>query len=181
MKLQETFEFLEDLLLNKRESIGLHTGVPFIMLVYDPKKEIECGEEIKNTEEKLISRNLNVLTLPINKFIFEYLKKEGKLEEVFEREKESPVEVREELFNICKYHLKDYVLEKIASIKPDIVFVTNVASFYPYYRVSSMFYTLENDIKVPFVVFYPGEVKEDGKLYFMGELASSEYYRAWII
>ena len=78
MKLQEKFEFLEDLLLNKRESIGLHTGVPFIMLVYDPKKEIECGEEIKNTEEKLISRNLNVLTLPINKFIFEYLKKNNR-------------------------------------------------------------------------------------------------------
>jgi hypothetical protein len=181
MKLQEKFDFLEDLLLNKRESIGLHTGVPFIMLIYDPKKEYDCREEIKTLEEKLLSRNLNVLTLPINKFIFEYLKKDGKLEEIFEYEKESPAEVREELFNLCKYYLRDYVLEKIESRKPDIVFVTNVASLYPYYRVSNMFYSLENDVKVPFVVFYPGEVKEDGKLYFLGELASSEYYRALII
>ena len=48
MLLQEKFNQLEDLLLNHRESIGIHNGVPFIMLIYSPENEIECRQKIDN-------------------------------------------------------------------------------------------------------------------------------------
>lgn len=180
MLLQDKFNQLEDLLLNHRESIGIHNGVPFIMLIYSPENEIECRKKIENIAEKLESKNLNVLSIPINIAIFDYLKKEGILDQIIEFDKDSPKEVREELFNRCKFFLKDYIINDIQSISPDIVLVTNVAGLYPYYRVSNLLTSLEKDVKVPFVVFYPGDVKDD-KLFFMGEVESNEYYRAQII
>lgn len=176
MTLQEKFNFLEDLLLNKREAIGVHTGVPFIMLIYEPKREAECKNEIEALKEKLVSRNLRVDEIPLNRFIFDQLE-EGQLKEIFEHEKEAPDEVREELSKRCKFHLKQYVLDKIKSGKPDIVFLTDVASLHPYYRVSNLLYSLENEVRMPFIVFYPGE-ERDGKLFFLGEYESSGYYRA---
>lgn len=177
MLLQEKFNQLEDLLLNHRESIGIHNGVPFIMLIYSPENEIECRKKINNIKEKLESKNLNVLNIPINIAIFDYLKKEEILEQLIEFDQDSPKEVREDLFNRCKLFLKDYILNDIQLNSPDVVLVSNVAGLYPYYRVSNLLTSLEKEIKIPFVIFYPGEVKDD-KLYFMGELESNEYYRA---
>lgn len=176
-QLQEKFDQLEDLLLNHRESIGIHNGVPFIMLIYNPEKENECQKKIQNLQEKIESKNSRVLNIAMNLLIFEQLEKSGDLEHIFEFDKDEPKPVREELFNRCKLFLKDYILNEIDSKIPDIVFVTNVSGLYPYYRVSNLLSSLEKEIRIPFVVFYPGEMKDD-KLYFMGELESNEYYRA---
>jgi hypothetical protein len=178
MKLQEKFDFLEDLLLSKWESIGIHTGVPFIMLTYEPKMETVCKSARENLKEKLISKNLKVMEISVGKFVFESLKKSKQLSEILEYEKESPEEVREELTKRCKYYMKDWILDKIKKEQPDIIFLTDIASLHPYYRLSAIFTSLENDVKMPIVAFYPGEEKENGKLYFLGEYESSEYYRA---
>lgn len=178
MRLQEKFNFLEDLLMHKRETIGLHTGVPFIMLIYQTNMETECKNKKRNLMEKLTSRNLKVQEISVSKFIFESLGESKQLDQIFEHEKESQDEVREELTKRCKYYMKEWILNKIEKEKPDIVFLTDIASLYPYYRVSAIFNSLENEVKIPFVAFYPGEIKEDGKLYFLGEYESSEYYRA---
>ena len=177
MQLQEKFDQLEDLLLNHRESIGIHNGVPFIMLIYDPVTEIDCRKKIKNLQEKLESKNLSVLNIPVNLAIFDHLKKEGILDQIIEFDKESPKEVRDDLFKRSKQFLKDYILKDIQKNSPEIIFLTNVSGLYPYYRVSNLLNSLEKEIKNPFVIFYPGEIKEDGKLYFMSELESNEYYR----
>ncbi len=65
MQLQEKFDQLEDLLLNHRESIGIHNGVPFIMLIYNPETEIDCRKKIKNLQEKLESKNLKNLSFTV--------------------------------------------------------------------------------------------------------------------
>jgi len=176
-QLQEKFDQLEDLLLNHRESIGIHNGVPFIMLIYNPEKENECQKKIQNLQEKIESKSLSVLNIAMNLLIFEQLEKSGDLEQIFEFDKDEPKKVREDIFKRCKFFLKDYILNEIDSKIPDIVFVTNVSGLYPYYRVSNLLSSLEKDIRIPFIVFYPGEMKGD-KLYFMGELESNEYYRA---
>ena len=179
MTLSQNFDYLEELLLHHRESIGVHNGVPFIMLIYEPHEEIECRNKIKSLKEKLNSKGLKILTIPMNKFIFEHLREEGILEEVFEYDRKSPKEIREELYKKCKRYLKPFILKQIEEGSPDVIFVTNVASLHPYYRVSSLFNSLENCLEMipPFIVFYPGEIR-DKKLYFLGEFESSDYYRA---
>jgi hypothetical protein len=177
MSLQNKFDQLEDLLLNHRESIGLHNGVPFLMVIYNPEKELECRKYIQNIKEKLESRSLQVLNIPINLMIFNNLEKEGHLEDIFSYDEDQPLEVRKELSQRCKLALKHFILDKVKEKPSDIVFLTNVAGLYPYYRISNLLTSLEKEISIPFVVFYPGEIKDD-KLYFMGELESNEYYRA---
>lgn len=178
MQLQEKFDQLEDLLLNHRESIGIHNGVPFILLIYEPDNEIDCRKKIKYLQEKIESKNLSVLNIPVNLAIFDHLKKEGILDQIIEFDKESPKEVRDDLFKRSRQFLKGYILREIQKNSPEVVFLTNVSGLYPYYRVSNLLTSLEKEVKNPFVIFYPGEIKEDGKLYFMGELESNEYYRA---
>lgn len=177
MTLQEKFDQLENLLLNHRETIGIHNGVPFIMLIYSPEEELQCQKYIKNLHEKLESKNNKVLKIPLNTLIFERLKDLGNLEEIFEYDKEVPAEVRKELFKQCQSFFKDYILDQIQKEDPNIVLVTNVSGLYPYYRVSNLLTALEKNVYVPFVVFYPGEIKDD-IMYFMGDLESNEYYRA---
>lgn len=177
MSLQNKFDQLEDLLLNHRESIGLHNGVPFLMVIYNAEKELECRKCIQNIKEKLESRSLQVLNIPINLMIFDNLEKEGHLEDIFDYDEDQPLEVRKELYGRCKLVLKPFILDKMEENLSDIVFLTNVAGLYPYYRISNLLTSLEKEITIPFVVFYPGEIKDD-KLYFMGELESNEYYRA---
>src|SRR3972149_9594619 len=126
MQLQEKFDQLEDLLLNHRESIGIHNGVPFIMLIYSPEMEKDCRKKIKNLQEQLESRNLSILNIPINLAIFDHLKKEGVLEQIMEFDKESPKEVRDDLFKRSRHFLKDYILNDIQKNSPGIVFLTNV-------------------------------------------------------
>ena len=178
MRLQEKFDFLEELLMNKREAIGIHTGVPFIMLIYEPKMEMACKNKRENLKKKLISKNLKVMEISVGIFVFESLKESKQLDEIFENEKELPDEVREELTRRCKHGMKGWILDKMKKEQPDIIFLSDVAKLYPYYRVSAIFTSLENEVKMPLVAFYPGEEKEDGKLYFLGECESSEYYRA---
>ena len=88
MQLPEKFDQLENLLLNHRESIGIHNGVPFILLIYSPEMEIDCRKKIKNLQEKLESKDLSVLNIPINLAIFDHLKKDGVLEQIMEFDKE---------------------------------------------------------------------------------------------
>ena len=178
MTLEKKFDFLEDLLLNKRDTIGIHTGVPFIQLIYDPEGEIECKERRETLREKLISSNLKVLEIPAGKFIFETFKEKEELPHIFEYEKESPKEVRNELTNRCRNYFKDWLLKRIEIENPDIVFLIDIPGLYPYYRLSAIFTSLETEVKTPLVAFYPGVIKENGKLYFLGERESNEYYRA---
>lgn len=65
MQLPEKFDQLENLLLNHRESIGIHNGVPFILLIYSPEMEIDCRKKIKNLQEKLESKDLSVLNIQL--------------------------------------------------------------------------------------------------------------------
>jgi len=180
MLLQDKFDQLEDLLINHRDSIGIHNGVPFIMLIYSPERENECRKKIDNLHEKLESNNLKVLNIPVNLFIFNHLKNEKILDQIIEFDKEEPKEVRKDLFNRCKNFFKHDILEKIQEKTPEIVFITNLSGLYPYYRVSNLLNSLEKEIKIPLVIFYPGEFKDE-KLFFLGELESNEYYRAQII
>lgn len=177
MRLDQKFEHLEDLLLYNRDTIGIHNGVPFIMLIYHPKEERDCREKIERLEEKIFDKNINLLEIPLNKIIFEDLKEEGVLEDIFEYDKEVPKEVREELSKRSREVFKKHIINEIHENDPQIVFLTRVASIYPFYRVSNLFYSLEGEVEVPCVVFYPGEFIDD-KLHFMGEVESNEYYRA---
>lgn len=77
MSLSAKFEELEAILLDDqhRSQLRLHSGVPFIMLVYDPYEERKSRAYQTRLRDKLNARQLPVTEYELNTFIFEYYAK----------------------------------------------------------------------------------------------------------
>ncbi|RMF03976.1 MAG: DUF1788 domain-containing protein [Chloroflexi bacterium] len=182
MNLSAKFEELETLLLNDqhRSQLRLHSGVPFIILVYDPRDEHKSRALQIQLREKLNARQLKVTEYKLNAFIFDYYAGKNQLDRIFELDRD-PAR-RDELQRMIAGVYEKQLVEKIKSEaaelnnNPDrnIIFLTSVVSIYPFARVSNLLTDLENHVLVPLVVFYPGG-EVDGKLSFLNREAHVGY------
>lgn len=59
----------------------------------------------------------------------------------------------------------------------DVVFVTRAGALFPFYRTSSLLDQLMGRVRVPAVLFYPGELEGAAGLRFMGRLDAEHNYR----
>ncbi len=59
----------------------------------------------------------------------------------------------------------------------DVVFITRAGALFPFYRTSSLLEQLKGKVKVPAVLFYPGELDGAAGLRFMGVLDAEHNYR----
>lgn len=168
--LVEKFAELEKLILEQRETLHLHSGVPFVLLIYDPDDEFRCREEQAHLKNKLNDAGLTVHEIGVETFIFDHYAKIGLLEKVFEKEPTQPDTVYRDLAKNYRPALKNHIIQIADELSnPDdersnqdvILFLTQVAHFYPFVRVSNLLEDLENRVKVPLVVFYPGEELDD--------------------
>jgi hypothetical protein len=58
-----------------------------------------------------------------------------------------------------------------------VIFLSRIGGLYPFYRTSSLLRYLDNGIRVPTIVLYPGERTEQHYLSFMGEMDADRDYR----
>lgn len=187
MSLSAKFEELEAILLDDqhRSQLRLHSGVPFIMLVYDPYEERKSRAYQTRLRDKLNARQLPVTEYELNTFIFEHYAKKNQIERVFkiDRDPDRRDELKRMIASVYEKQLVQEIRQKAAELNnhPDrnIIFLTSVASIYPFARVSNLLTDLENHVLVPLIVFYPGE-EVDGKLSFLNREAHIGY-RARII
>jgi len=187
MNLLAKFEELEATLLNDqhRSQLRLHSGVPFIMLVYEPDEERKSRALQTRLRDKLNARELHVIEYELNTFIFEHYAKKNQLEQVFKIDQDPTRrdELKRMIASVYEKQLVQDIKEKAQELNshPDknIIFLTSVASIYPFARVSNLLTDLENHVLVPLVVFYPGG-EVDGKLSFLNREAHIGY-RARII
>lgn len=170
--LSAKFNELEAVLLEQRHLLGLHTGVPFIILVYDPCDERVCRGRQLDLQEKLVARGVRVISLELNNFIFEYYKDKGQLERIFDLDRNPKYrdELRQMIAGVYEQELARQIQNKIKDADPghSVIFLSGVASMYPFARVSNLLTFLENRVKVPLVIFYPGS-EQDGKLSFLNQ------------
>jgi hypothetical protein len=173
--LVEKFAELEKLISGQRNTLHLHTGVPFVLLIYDPEEEFRCREEQAHLKNKLADAGLTVREIGVDTFIFDHYAKIGLLEKVFAKEPTQPDTVYRDLAKNYRPALKKHIIQ-IADELVDpadepfdqeaILFLTQTAHLYPFVRVANLLEDLENRVKVPLVVFYPGE-ELDGELRFL--------------
>ncbi|MBN1814109.1 MAG: DUF1788 domain-containing protein [Anaerolineae bacterium] len=167
--LTDKFSELEKLLLNQRHTLALHAGVPFVLLVYDPAEERHCREEQAHLLTKLVDAGLTVHEIPVGTFVFDHYAEGGLLEKVFEKERTRPGDVYRDLAKNYRPALARRIAEEADALdgQDAVLFLTRAAHLYPFVRVSNLLNDLENRVKLPFVIFYPGE-ELDGELRFLG-------------
>jgi hypothetical protein len=183
MDLQPKFTELERVLLEQRHLIGLHSGVPFLLLVYPPDQELECHWRQEHVAEKLRARGTPVLECHLGTFFFDYYKERGYLDKIFEldRDPKQRDNLRRMIAGVYEKNLPGWVMELTKKAEPNgVIFLTSVASLYPFARVSNLLSELENLVRLPMVTFYPGRHSEDG-LYFLDSTQPHTGYRARII
>lgn len=177
MSLQEKFTELEELLLNRRRQLSIYAGVPFVLLVYPPESERECRREQEHLFEKLRAKEVKLKVIPVNRLLFESLLQNEVLEDVFQLEREDESFMSEQLSILYNDALVDKIKQTTEKAASDsVLFLTRVASLYPFVRIGSFLSELENKINNPLVVFYPGSERER-KLHFLNMLEET-YYRA---
>lgn len=168
MSLRAKFNELEDRLLNERDKLDIHIGVPFILLIYPPSMEHECRARQIELKEKLEARGLDVIEHELSTFIFDHYEEEGILDDILRLDRERPDELRRMIAQEYEPKLRDRILETAGKADENsVIFLTRVATMYPFARVSNLLADLENEVHVPLVVFYPG-YEQDGQLSFLG-------------
>ena len=162
------FAELESLLLKQRHTLALHAGVPFVLLIYDPNQERRCREEQAHLMTKLTDAGLVVRDIPVETFILDHYAVFGLLEKLFEKEPTQPPDVYSELPKNYRPALARHIIEVAEALEGQdaVLFLTRVAHLYPFVRVSNLLEDLENRVKLPLVIFYPGE-ELDGELRFL--------------
>ena len=166
--LVEKFSELEILLLDHRRTLALHSGVPFVLLIYDPHKERRCREEQAHLTTKLTDAGLVVHEIPLETFIFDHYIKIGLLDKIFEKEPSQARDVYRDLAKNYRPALAQHIIQAAEALDDQdaVLFLTRVAHLYPFVRVSNLLQNLENRVKLPLVIFYPGE-ELDGELRFL--------------
>ncbi len=179
MSLREKFKNLENMITQRIHLINQFSGIPFVILIYDPQDQKECYEYIEDLEKNLKKNGKKILKIPIGDFVFNYFEEKNQIGEMIEFDKKEPELVRQELSNVCERYFNDHIHSKLEKNNPDIIFFTNVGGLYPYSRLSNILKNLEK-IKIPIIAFYPGTIIND-ELYFLNKFKSDDYYRAFRI
>lgn len=179
MSLKDKFKNLEKMVLEQIHLINQFSGIPFVILIFDPQDQQKCYEYIEDLQKKLKRSGKKILRIPIGEFVFRYFEENDQMEEIIEFDKKEPELVRQELSNVCERYFNSYIHSEIEKKSPDIILFTNVGGLYPYSRLSNILKNLEK-IKIPIIVFYPGKIIND-ELYFLNEFKSDDYYRAFRI
>ncbi len=166
--LTEKFTDLENLLLNQRHTLDLHAGVPFVLLIYHPKEERRCREEQAHLALKLRDAGLTMREISAATFLFDHYAEIGLLDTMFEKEHTQPEDVFRDLAKNYRPALADHIIEVADGLasKDAVIFLTQTAHLYPFVRVANLLNNLENRVRLPFVLFYPGE-ELDGELRFL--------------
>jgi hypothetical protein len=167
MSLLDKFNELEYLLLARRDALALPGGTPFVLLIYDPYEERLCQARRQELAERLESRGQRVHEIGLGTFIFDYYRQKGQLERLFALERERPQELRRMIASIYRPELVKRIVAEAGDMEDDaIIFLHEVGSLYPFVRVCNLLGDLENRVKQPLVVFYPGS-EQDGRLLFL--------------
>jgi len=166
--LAEKFAELERLLLNNRQTLALYSGVPFVLLLYNPQEERACRERQGHLTAKLTDVGLHVSEISVETFVFDHYAEIGLLDKMLEKERTRPGDVHRDLARNYRPALVQHIIEKAQALEGQdaVLFLTRVAHLYPFVRVSNLLEDLENRVKLPLVIFYPGE-ELDGELRFL--------------
>lgn len=192
-------ELKKDLLHPNGPSISTNRNYPFAIFHYRPDEEFRARELTGELVDSLRMKGWTVRTVDLFAVLLDYLaeEEEGELipawideEKLLYRsyrgDHSMPLDfLRNSLagFFDRKTGYPRKVLEDIRSVSEgadetrSVVFLSRIGALYPFYRTSALLRFLDDGVKVPTIVLYPGEKVDQHYLSFMGEMDADRDYR----
>ena len=192
-------ELKKDLLHPNGPSISTNRNYPFAIFHYRPDEEFLARELVGEVVDSLRLKGWTVRNVDLFAVLLDYLGEEEEGELV-------PAWIEEEKL-LYKTYKRDYtkplnslsnslsgffnrktgyprkVLEEIgkaaegADESRSVIFLSRIGALYPFYRTSALLRFLDEGVKVPTIVLYPGERVDQHYLSFMGEMDADRDYR----
>ena len=167
-----------------RPKISAYDNMPYAIFQYPPEEEFAVRAEISMLQIRLELSGKKVTRISLAECMAAALAaEEMSYEALAEQEKSLGLEiVMDTVHNVLDEYqpLDQLVLQRMpATPDPtvDVVFITRAGALFPIYRTSSLLEQLMGTIRIPAVLFYPGEMDGAAGLRFMGILDAEHNYR----
>ncbi|MDA7510609.1 DUF1788 domain-containing protein [Verrucomicrobia bacterium] len=169
-----------------RPKLGAYHDMPYAIFYYAPESEFDLREEVKLLTTRLENAGKRVTKVSLSECLMEALDSQGMDAEAL-RDDETMTGVQsviETVHNILSDDdfrpLIDLVTERLPETQDplkDIVLLVRAGSLFPVYRTHALLEQLKGRLRVPSVLFYPGELEGPTGLSFMGIYDPDPNYR----
>jgi hypothetical protein len=161
--------------------------MPYAIFHYDPNEEFALRAQVTLLQTRLELRGKRVTRISLAECLDVAMRSQRPLEDWFAAEREMGIET---LVATVHAVLSEYapLVDLVADRMPadpnplhDIVFILRAGALFPVYRTFSLLEQLKGRVRVPTVLFYPGELDGASGLRFMGVLDAEHNYRPKIL
>ena len=170
-----------------RTKLSAYHDMPYAIFHYDPNEEFALRTQVTLLQTRLELRGKRVTRISLAECLDVAMRSQRPLEDWFAAEREMGTETLVATVHavLSEYApLVDLVAERMpADPNPlhDIVFILRTGALFPVYRTFSLLEQLKGRVRVPTVLFYPGELDGASGLRFMGVLDAEHNYRPKIL
>jgi hypothetical protein len=170
-------------LTDPRSHISAYHDMPYALFRYDPEEEFELRKQVTMLETRLTQKGKRVKRISLAECLDEAMRSQRPFPDWFAAEREQGTETIVETVHAVLSEYKPLV-DLVAARMPedpdplrDVVFVLRTGALFPVYRTFSLLEQLKGRVKVPTVLFYPGDLDGAAGLRFMGVLDAEHNYR----
>jgi len=167
-----------------RPRLSAYHDMPYAIFRYPPEAEFAVRAEVALLTTRLQHAGKRVTTISLAERLAAALEAEGMTPDALaEAEKTAGLDTTIQTIHqlLSDYQpLDDLVVEGLPRKQDplrDIVFIVRAGALFPMYRTSSLLDQVQGRIRVPSVLFYPGELDGAAGLKFMGLLDAEHNYR----
>ena len=176
------FKVISSPVFLKKQALG--GEIPFFIMPYDPKLEIEVRKAIKGLINKLETSGTSVVEINLYDLVCDILDQKGGIDRMFRTEKaKSKEKFLRALQSTLNIHdvLMPAIAKKITEADASVYFLTGIGLVFPYIRSHNILNNLQNIAKdAPTLAFFPGDYT-GLSLNLFSLLKDDNYYRAFNI
>jgi hypothetical protein len=167
-----------------RPKISSYHNMPYAIFRYPPDDEFAVRSEITMLRTRLEQIGKRVTVISLATCLEKALEREGiTVDEIKTTEEMTGTATMVDTVHkvLSEFQPLDALVAEQLPAKADplvdVVFITRAGALFPFYRTSSLLEQLKGRVKVPSVLFYPGELDGAAGLRFMGVLDAEHNYR----
>lgn len=174
-----------------RPDISSYREMPLCIFLYEPSCEFALRQELSLLKTRLEQRGKRILKVSLMECLTEALALAGITPaDLAENEKMLGTNGHKTVAQTVHQILSEYqpldrlVLSKVpedADPYRDILWITRAGALYPCYRTSTLIEHFQAKLRIPGVLFYPGEIVPPAGLSFMGIHDAEHNYRAKVL